>query len=500
MKNILFVLLILISSQMSFAQGFKVSSLKMNLSDLSASTQQRTDAEGNPCGLVKVQTKVVGVEFGSDVIGNVENKINEYWVYLPKGAKEVVIMRPDYLPLSVKLSDYGIDAVEPKTTYTMVLKEANLNSEKCGVTIHVKPREAQVKIDDVSLKLNSSGDYKVLLPKGEHLCRIDASGHRPDLKTVISGKGVQVINVELESLMADVNIISQTGTAEIFLDGKSIGVGGWKGKVLPGKHVVEVRQEGYVASTNQITIVEKEQRTITIPKLSPIVGSLKINTTPDGCIVYLDGEEVSKSPCTINSVVYGSHQLLIKLDSCGLRRQKEYDIQIVNDEAQIVECKLATTDELSNYVKAKESFEENFLLPGNAGNYEEDGICDRYDYILNLMDKLETSFFLQKILYAHMGGMDYYEYGNTILTYLLQSEKEVDYRTKILPLAEKLQENVNGGNARSIGDYYKKRADKRSALVWYQIALNSFQRRYEEDGFGMDYIKETEQEIKNLQQ
>lgn len=410
-----FLLIMFVCCEISFAQGFKVGSLKMNLSDLSASTQQRTDAEGQPCGLIKVQTKVAGVEFGGNVIGKVENKTNEYWVYLPKGTKEVVVMRPDYLPMSVNLSEYGIDAIDSKTTYTMVLKEVNLNPEKCGVTIHVKPREAQVKIDDVALKQNFSGDYKVLLPKGDHLVRIDASGHRPDINTITAGKGVQDINVELESLMADINIISQMGTAEIFVDEKSMGVGGWKGKMMPGRHVVEVRQEGYKTATNQVTIAEKEQRTITIPKLSPIVGTLTIQTTPSNCSVYLDGEEVDKSPCTISDVIYGDHHLLIKLDSCGLQRQKEYDIKIVDNKVQTVECRLASEEELNAYTTALKWFIKGCELDGGTstnGDYMPNKESKEwYDRIMNIIDKLDKSFFTQVIVFP-----EYAEYGDTHLT------------------------------------------------------------------------------------
>lgn len=400
MKPFFFLLFMVLGHFVSFAQSFKVKEFKMNLSDLSASTQQRTDATGLACGLVKVQTKVTGVEFGGNAIGNVENKTNEYWVYLPKGTKEIVIMRPDYLPLSVNLAEYGVDAIDSKTTYTMVLKEVNLNPEKCGVAIHVKPREAQVRIDDIALKQNSSSDYKVLLPKGDHLVRIDAPGHRPDIKQITTGKGVQDINVELESLMADINIISQTSTADIFVDEKSMGVGGWKGKMMPGKHVVEVRQKGFVTATNQVTITEKEQRTITIPKLSPITGSVKITTSPEGCTVFLDGEEMDKTPCTINHLIYGEHQLVIKIDSCGFKKEKTYDIQVLDDKEQNLNCVLINAEKFSNYSLAYEYFLKGLFADfggsGDGGYYPVPEAKIWFDKVLELIDDLDSDFFIHE--------------------------------------------------------------------------------------------------------
>ena len=516
-----FLLIMFVCCEISFAQGFKVGSLKMNLSDLSASTQQRTDAEGQPCGLIKVQTKVAGVEFGGNVIGKVENKTNEYWVYLPKGTKEVVVMRPDYLPMSVNLSEYGIDAIDSKTTYTMVLKEVNLNPEKCGVTIHVKPREAQVKIDDVALKQNFSGDYKVLLPKGDHLVRIDASGHRPDINTITAGKGAQDINVELESLMADINIISQMGTAEIFVDEKSMGVGGWKGKMMPGKHVIQVQQEGYMTATNQVTIAEKEQRTITIPRLSPVVGTLNIKTTPGNCIVYLDGEEVDQSPCTIKNVVYGNHQLLLKLDSCGLQREKVYDIKITDEKEQTVTCELATEEELNTYIYALECFQKGFFIEvdgeGSGGYYPSIDAKKWYDRIVEVIGKLDATFFTQimnftqyidsesptspiqspgdRMIYYYTWFYDEWEENG------LSPNNHLDPDRAIL-IAEKLGWNIPMDRIGAIGDCFEiigdicnpyvvspiKKSNKAEAINAYKKALKVFMERYEEDG-AVDMIR-----------
>ena len=512
--RLFFLFMMFVCCEISFAQGFKVGSMKMNLSDLSASTQQRTDAEGQPCGLIKVQTKVTGVEFGGNVVGNVENKTNEYWVYLPRGTKDVLIMRPDYLPLSVHLAEYDIDAIDSKTTYTMVLKEVNLNPEKCGVAIHVKPREAQVKIDDVALKQNPSGDYKVLLPKGDHLVRIDASGHRPDIQTITTGKGVQDINVELESLMADINIISQTGTAEIFVDEKSMGVGGWKGKMMPGKHVIEVRQEGYMTATNQVTIAEKEQRTITIPKLSPIVGSLNIKTIPSTCIVYLDGEEVDQSPCTIKDVVYGNHQLLIKLDSCGLQREKEYDIKITDEKEQIVTCELTTEEELNTYIYALECFQKGFFIEvdseGSGGYYPSIDAKQWYDRIMEIIGKLDATFFTQimdftqyidsesptsptqspgdRMIYFYTWFYDEWEENSLSLNNHLDPDKAT-------LIAEKLGWNISMDLIGAIGDCFEiigdicnpyvvspiKKSNKAEAINAYKKALKVFMERYEEN-------------------
>lgn len=490
--RVICVLIIMAFSHLCHAQSFKIKEFKANISDLSASTQQRTDTEGQPCGLIKVQTKVAGVEFGGNVIGNVENKINEYWVYLPKGTKEVVVMRPDYLPLTVHLAEYGIEAIESKTTYTMVLKEVNLNPEKCGVTIHVKPREAQVKIDDVVLKQNSSGDHKILLPKGEHLCRIDAPGYRSDIKTITTGKGVQDINVELESLMANISIISQTSGAEIFVDGESLGIGGWKGKMVPGKHVVEARQKGYVTTTNNLTLAEKEERTITIPKLAPIVGTLEVKSIPEGCKVYLDGEEKSPTPCVLNGVVYGNHRLIIKLDSCGLLREKNLDIQIDDEGRKDVQCDVVTNSEWKNHVNATNWFKKgcshDYVI---LGGYNEDinKAKEWYDKIINIIDSLDVSFFTRNMTIPELQEIeDSFGPRATITIDNIPGEKMMEYYSsthyygdgsnqqemkpdidKAIAIANKVDDNQS---AISVAILYAEKGDKEKATLWLNKAKN----------------------------
>ena len=59
----------------SFSQGFKVKEFKQNMNDGSA-FHAPMDADGHPCGLVKVRTDDDKLQFGGNVVGQVENKMN----------------------------------------------------------------------------------------------------------------------------------------------------------------------------------------------------------------------------------------------------------------------------------------------------------------------------------------------------------------------------------------------------------------------------------------
>lgn len=128
MKKTFFLLLLLLPFTALFAlsQELIVESFSPAYTDLSAATMQRTDVNGNPCGLVKVQTILQGMTFEGNVIGDAENHNGEYWVYLTPGTKMFQLKHSSTLPTMVTLSLYDIPEIESKVTYIMRVQAPNL--------------------------------------------------------------------------------------------------------------------------------------------------------------------------------------------------------------------------------------------------------------------------------------------------------------------------------------------------------------------------------------
>ena len=396
----IYVFVVVLYCQICFGQSFKVKDFKMILSDITASTQPREDEQGSSCGLVKVLTKVPSVKFDGNVVGEVVTNTNEYWVYLKKGTTEFNILRPNYLPMEVKLSDYGIDEISAKTTYFLVLKEIKLNPEKNGLNINLKPRNTRVKIDDIPIGVNTDGSYMFLLPKGEHVCLFSAEGYKSIIKMIPTGKGMQTIDVELESIMADVNIVSQTEMAEIMVDKEVKGHGGWIGKMLPGKHVLEVRKEGFLPFFNTITLGEKETRQINIPLLQPIKAKIDVTSEPSGCKAYFDGQYIGRTPCTFPNALYGNHHLVVEMDSCFLNEKKTVDVNISTQDSQIVNVRLMPQTKFDYYQKTSRLFSEAwdcyFILPP-SDTYVKDSVIEYFDKILDIIEKLDKTYLTKEI-------------------------------------------------------------------------------------------------------
>lgn len=103
------------------AQDIIVKSFELSLSDLSASTMSRLDENSIPCSLLKVATINKNVQFIGNVVGAVENKTNEYWVYLKSGSEKITISSPSFSQITILFSDYEIEPLLSKRTYNMTL-------------------------------------------------------------------------------------------------------------------------------------------------------------------------------------------------------------------------------------------------------------------------------------------------------------------------------------------------------------------------------------------
>ncbi len=199
MKRVILLFLFLTMICTTFAQKLTVESFEVKPMDLSASTSSRLDKNDVPCALVKVLmvddiSRVVG-----NVIGEVENRGTEKWVYLSADTKMMKIVPARHVPLTITFADYGVKAVESKVTYELTLTEAQaaqqVKTQK--LVINYTPKNATVLID--SKLYNGSGRVEAELPLGEHTYVIAANGYISAEATVkLNGGRERVFTEQLE--------------------------------------------------------------------------------------------------------------------------------------------------------------------------------------------------------------------------------------------------------------------------------------------------------------
>ena len=182
MRNILlsFVLLFAAISTV-FAQKLTVESFKLAGSDLTAQTQPRKDLNDRNCALIKVGVGLQGVQFEGGIMGNVENKTGEYWVYMPQGNRQLKVKHANYAPVMVTFADYGVEKLESNRTYELIITASGGTqvAQKQRLTIRYSPSSATVLVDNKMVK-GTNGVAQTTLPVGQHSYIVACDGYESE--------------------------------------------------------------------------------------------------------------------------------------------------------------------------------------------------------------------------------------------------------------------------------------------------------------------------------
>ena len=210
----LFLLFAAISS--TLAQELTVESFKLVSSDLSAQTKPRKDFNNRNCALIKVGLGLQGVQFEGNIIGNVENKTGEYWVYMPQGNSMIKVKHADYAPLMVSFADYGINRLESNRTYVLSLLGSSQQQVQQYQTLTIKytPSSAIVLVDNKMLR-GFNGMARTTLPIGQHSYIVACEGYDSE-EGIIKLKATTPSNLQI-ALSKDVTAatsVFQTAVAQ----------------------------------------------------------------------------------------------------------------------------------------------------------------------------------------------------------------------------------------------------------------------------------------------
>ena len=331
MNKILLSLVLLFAAISSvFAQELTVKSFKLAGSDLTAQTQPRKDLNDRNCALIKVGVGLQGVQFEGGIMGNVENKTGEYWVYMPQGNRQLKVKHANYAPVMVTFADYGVEKLESNRTYELIITASGnvIGPVDAGGNFYaltVSPKDAKVSIDGVLQSSSSDGAYSAMLPYGSHTYKVEAGGYISKSGSfTISSSDMTPINVSLVSAMATVSVTCPTPAVSLYVDKKSVGTIPWTGSLKEGMHLIEARKEGYRSQQRTINLSQQQKLDVAFNELAAIQGNLSVNYKPFGADVYVDGKNMGQSPRVINGLLVGNHKVEIKKDGYGT------DSKIVN--------------------------------------------------------------------------------------------------------------------------------------------------------------------------
>ena len=323
MRKILLSLLLFTVIHTVLAQELKIKSFKVVTSDLTAQTQPRKDLNARNCALIKVGLGLQGVQFEGSIVGNVENKTGEYWVYMPQGNRMLKVKHPNYAPVMVMFADYSVEKVESNRTYELIITASDnvIGPVDAGGNFYaltVLPKDAKVSIDGVLQSSSSDGEYSAMLPYGSHTYKVEAGGYISKSGAfTISNSDMTPINVSLVSAMATVSVTCPTPAVSLYVDKKSVGMIPWTGSLKEGMHLIEVKKEGYRSQQRTINLSQQQKLDVAFNELAAIQGNLSVNYKPFGADIYVDGKKIGQSPRVFNGIMVGNHKVEIKKDGYG---------------------------------------------------------------------------------------------------------------------------------------------------------------------------------------
>lgn len=96
--------------------------------------------------------------------------------------------------------------------------------------------------------------------------------------------------------------------AEIYIDGRLEGKGTCKRPLEPGSYTVETRKDNHHKQSKVVQITTtKKAEVFELDAPVPIMGVLSITSSPSNASIKLDGEDVGRTPKTINHILVGKH-------------------------------------------------------------------------------------------------------------------------------------------------------------------------------------------------
>ncbi|MDO5394383.1 MAG: PEGA domain-containing protein [Bacteroidales bacterium] len=317
LRGIIIVFLLVVAAFAEAAAQSRIREIRIrpDVFDLTASTSQRLDMNGNPCGLLKVSVQVDNVEFQGNIIGDVVRHGGDYWVYVTNGTKKIRMTSAAFGGVDLLFADWDIPHIQSKTTYNVTVEltepAAPAAAVKRGyVLFTLTPPTATMVFDGQQLEVTDGAAYR-RVPYGSYSYTVQAVGYEPFSGTVTVSAEKTEVPVKLRSNKARVTVTAETAGSTIYVDGAMKGKAPWQGELSPGNYVIEARREGYRPREVSVTLSAATERSITIPALEMITGELTVEYLPIGSQVTLDGTAVGTTPLSLPAVAAGDYILTI---------------------------------------------------------------------------------------------------------------------------------------------------------------------------------------------
>lgn len=225
----------------------------------------------------------------------------------PSVKTTVQVLKKDCQPAGVEVTAAATDAVAVslavkqlapfgslQVTTTPVGASATLDGNPIGTT--------PLKLEEVA-----AGDHRLVL---------SLEGYRPLQQAVtVRRQRPTTLNLSFQKDLKRVLIASDPAGARVSVDGQEVGVSPVElQEVQAGVHELQLLLSGYSVEKQELRVTPEQELQTFRFRLRQLAGNLRVETTPPGAVVTLDGVEKGKSPLALTGLGIGQHQLNLALD------------------------------------------------------------------------------------------------------------------------------------------------------------------------------------------
>lgn len=283
-------MLCIVSVQGASAANLVVRNFKMLPTDQTAINREtmKKDQNGKTAALIKIYTPVSPEEtyFDNGVMGVVgrENKPGQIWLYIPQRSQKIQISNSRYNQLQY----FFPEEILPGKTYSM-----ELTIEGKDVTLAASVREAPIFVDGDSLGLSPVNAY---LAYGDHAVRAEKGSMLYEGNISVSQYGPDrfELPMEDENLKYSEVTVTVPDKAEIWFEGRRVGLGEWHARLKGGTYSVELRKPNCETVVEQFAVTAGVPTNVKAKAPIPYRGYLTVDVSPStGTKIYdADGDTV----------------------------------------------------------------------------------------------------------------------------------------------------------------------------------------------------------------
>lgn len=319
------------------AQELSIKSFEPNTRDLAARSNPRLDNNDVPCALVKVHLASADAIFEGSVIGNVEYKTGEYWVYMPNGSKRLTVKLEGYLPLYIEFPT----VLESKVTYVLTISGVFVSGQqpqevrtKTGwIILESEPSGAAVYINGEFVGNTPLDSYKQ--PYGRYTYRLEKPNYHNASGVVELNSSKYEENITLSPAFGAVKVSSNVTGAIVLLDGKNTGhvTPCTLNEIASGEHTVSLQKEKYAPMQYKVT-VEDGQVAIVNGNLDARFATINVKTL-QGADIYIDNTKKGTSEY-VQDLMEGYYDIEVSL---AHHKPVTKQIQVIAGQSQTVEVR-----------------------------------------------------------------------------------------------------------------------------------------------------------------